>query len=407
MDYTQNIQLDFNTASPRLVVYAKQGDADTRTLHVSFTKDGNEYKPSTSNSIMLRLRTPDGQSTVNNYTPNSDGTVDVTLTPEMLLTAGRAFADLVEYDGGEHVLSTMTFIVYISDSPSIDPSVTSTDNDTFFNFIGNAQRAVEIAQGYANQAAVLASQMTMVAGEAAVPGVAPTLTLQDNQYILHAPSVRYIPQVSVTESIHPSVTIVASDGTAGTGEDSNLVKNLVFSFELPSGVIPEGAISSINIQDYAVESNALDSEAVVERTIANDAVTTDKICDSAITFEKIRDSAVIEDKIYNNAVTTSKISDNAVTFSKLESSAVRRRFSNKTPTWTISSPAIYEGYPAVGNIVLDTINDLSSMRPEVIFGMPEAISGNFAPVAATHTSGVYIYAKESASITIPVIELWR
>lgn len=407
MEYTQNIQLDFNTASPRLVVYAKQGDADTRTLHVSFTKDGNEYKPSTSNSIMLRLRTPDGQSTVNNYTPNDDGTVDVRLTPEMLLTAGRAFADLVEYDGGENILSTMTFIVYISDSPSIDPSATSTDNNTFFNFIGNAQRAVDDAQTYASQAAALASQMTMVAGEAAVPGVAPTLAIQNNQYVLNAPSVKYVPQVTVAENTHPAVTITVTSGTAETGEESKLVKNLNFAFKLPSGVIPEGAISSINIENYAVESNALDSGAVIERTIANAAVTTNKISNNAVTFEKISDSAVISDKIYDNAVTTSKISNNAVTFSKLESSAVRRRFSDKTPTWTISNPAIYEGYPAVGNIVLDTINDLSSMRPEVIFGMPEAISGNFAPVAATYTSGVYIYAKESASITIPVIELWR
>ena len=51
----------------------------------------------------------------------------------------------------------------------------------------------------------------------------------------------------------------------------------------------------------------------------------------------------------------------------------------------------------------------SDMVPEVIFGMADAISGNFAPVAESTNAGVKIYAKETPTeaITIATIILWR
>ena len=41
---------------------------------------------------------------------------------------------------------------------------------------------------------------------------------------------------------------------------------------------------------------------------------------------------------------------------------------------------------------------------EVIFGMTEATSGNYAPICATSTNTVTIYAKIDAAITIPTIK---
>lgn len=45
----------------------------------------------------------------------------------------------------------------------------------------------------------------------------------------------------------------------------------------------------------------------------------------------------------------------------------------------------------------------ADMVPEVIFAPTEALSGNYAPVAATYTGGVYIYSKVSTAIIIPTI----
>lgn len=45
----------------------------------------------------------------------------------------------------------------------------------------------------------------------------------------------------------------------------------------------------------------------------------------------------------------------------------------------------------------------TDMVPEAIFAPTEALSGNYAPVAATYTGGVYIYSKVSTAIIIPTI----
>ena len=67
----------------------------------------------------------------------------------------------------------------------------------------------------------------------------------------------------------------------------------------------------------------------------------------------------------------------------------------------------YEAYPFRAAVALDGV--ISSMIPEVIFGMADAISGNFAPVAETYSGGVYIYAVDvpENNTTIPTIICWR
>lgn len=52
---------------------------------------------------------------------------------------------------------------------------------------------------------------------------------------------------------------------------------------------------------------------------------------------------------------------------------------------------------------------IATMIPEVIFGLAEATSGSFAPIAETYNGGVYIYADSvpSAAITIPTIICWK
>lgn len=79
-------------------------------------------------------------------------------------------------------------------------------------------------------------------------------------------------------------------------------------------------------------------------------------------------------------------------------------FSNKTVStgaWT--SDATYAAYPYAADIT--TTGVTSSMIPEVVFAVDDAIGGNFAPVANTGTDKVTIYAAAtpSATITIPSI----
>lgn len=63
----------------------------------------------------------------------------------------------------------------------------------------------------------------------------------------------------------------------------------------------------------------------------------------------------------------------------------------------------YEDFPYRASIALAGIT--TAMVPHVVLDVPEAISGNFAPVTEAYSGGVYIYASEvpDAAITIPSI----
>lgn len=52
---------------------------------------------------------------------------------------------------------------------------------------------------------------------------------------------------------------------------------------------------------------------------------------------------------------------------------------------------------------------LSTMLPEVVFGLTDAISGILAPVVESYDGGVYIYASEvpAAAVTIATLTLWK
>jgi hypothetical protein len=67
----------------------------------------------------------------------------------------------------------------------------------------------------------------------------------------------------------------------------------------------------------------------------------------------------------------------------------------------------YEDYPFRASVALEGV--LVSMIPEVIFSIPDATSGLFAPAAETYNGGVYLYATDApeADITVPVIICWK
>ena len=69
--------------------------------------------------------------------------------------------------------------------------------------------------------------------------------------------------------------------------------------------------------------------------------------------------------------------------------------------------ATYSDFPFRVGVNLDGV--LETMTPEVVFGISDATSGNFAPVSATYTGGIYLYAESvpESGITIPTVICWR
>lgn len=86
------------------------------------------------------------------------------------------------------------------------------------------------------------------------------------------------------------------------------------------------------------------------------------------------------------------------------------QFSNTTVAASaFAENATYEeqGYGFRASVALDGV--IESMIPEVIFGMSDAISGMFSPVAETYNGGVYIYATAipETDVVIPTIICFR
>lgn len=74
----------------------------------------------------------------------------------------------------------------------------------------------------------------------------------------------------------------------------------------------------------------------------------------------------------------------------------------ETSDW--ESDLTYTDFPYKATISATDVT--SGMIPEVIFDAPDAVSGNFAPVAESGTDEIFIWAAEAIDVTIPTIIVW-
>lgn len=98
----------------------------------------------------------------------------------------------------------------------------------------------------------------------------------------------------------------------------------------------------------------------------------------------------------------------AITPAAIGAEEARLQFADvtvETEDW--DADTTYEDYPFRAAVAL--AGALATMTPEVIFGLTEAASGNFAPVAEAYDGGVYLYAADvpEDDITVPTIILWK
>lgn len=103
-----------------------------------------------------------------------------------------------------------------------------------------------------------------------------------------------------------------------------------------------------------------------------------------------------------------EIPDGTITHQKFAADAVKLTFTNTVvEAASFAADETYGDFPYRAAVALTGAAE--AMTPEVVFGVTDAMSGTFAPVAESYAGGVYIYAAElpSAAVTIPTILLWR
>lgn len=174
------------------------------------------------------------------------------------------------------------------------------------------------------------------------------------------------------------INSISVDGTTQT-IDSNKNVNIVLS-----GKVDKVSGKQLSTEDYTTaEKNKVANLPSNTNTALSNKV--DKVSGKGLSTND-----------YTNTEKTKLSSLNAAII-------VQSNVSVATSAW--ASDTTYTDYPYRASIPITgcTANHI----PEVVFSLADALSGTFSPVAETYTGGVYIYASESADITIPTIKLTK
>lgn len=116
-----------------------------------------------------------------------------------------------------------------------------------------------------------------------------------------------------------------------------------------------------------------------------------------------------------NQITALQSSVNAI-----ETSIASDKYDKPLRFTDISVPAIrftadttYSDYPYAGAVILASAEIDTTMIPDVVFGLSDAVSGNFAPIAESYVNGqvrgvrIFAKTKPTAAVTIKTLTLWR
>ena len=170
-----------------------------------------------------------------------------------------------------------------------------------------------------------------------------------NKYITDLP---LITDLNSSDYIH-----VDQNSTSHSAQLSSVLKFLNNEIKSnPSTLV----ITTNNIQNNAITSDAINSNAITTEKINANAITADKINANAITTEKINANAITADKINANAVTTDKINANAVTTDKIADGAVT--------TDKIANLAVTTDKIADGAVTTDKIANLAVTTDKIANG---------------------------------------
>ena len=72
-------------------------------------------------------------------------------------------------------------------------------------------------------------------------------------------------------------------------------------------------------------------------------------------------------------------------------------------SWVSDTTYADYGYKCTIALTGVTANDVA----EVVFGVAEATSGDYAPICETYAGGVYLYSKVNTAITVPTITVMK
>ena len=95
-------------------IRAKQGDQNSRLIHVELDDQCGELTIGDNDTAKIRALLPDNSKVVEDATINDDKTITAELTQRILAKTGVVSAEIVVYgEEAEHILSTEVFCILV------------------------------------------------------------------------------------------------------------------------------------------------------------------------------------------------------------------------------------------------------------------------------------------------------
>lgn len=167
MIVTRQITADVSQANVFPAITAKQGDTNSRFLHVTITSLGQKLEVPASSQVLINATRADGETGSFLGEVLTDGTVRVPLNSWILALDDSVNCDISIISADEEKLTTTTFVV--SAQKSSNPSgeiVEDEDYDVLVELLNRVATAVEQTQQAANSANTAAGEANTAASSA-------------------------------------------------------------------------------------------------------------------------------------------------------------------------------------------------------------------------------------------------
>lgn len=148
--YNQNITLDLNTNTSYVVVGAKQGDHNSRTITATILNNGELFDIPQNATASYRIRKSNGHGSWNNADIYpSEHKVVINLTSNDLSTSGRSYADILIQVSASRI-GTVSFIIDVQAAPNIAQEAIQSDAFGYlYSVVDSVYNVVEDAQAWA------------------------------------------------------------------------------------------------------------------------------------------------------------------------------------------------------------------------------------------------------------------
>ncbi len=161
MSVLTSFSLDLTQNSPLEYIFAKQGDASSRSLEITLTNNGVAYTIPANVTPRIRMTKKDGTQIYNDGTVASNK-ITVEMTDQMLAVPGIAVADIQLIGADGLVLSSQLFYLNIEEYASSEGGAVSTDE---YTALTNALVRLEQTEAITAAAEAATAEAEAAAGE--------------------------------------------------------------------------------------------------------------------------------------------------------------------------------------------------------------------------------------------------